>query len=181
MECEARIYDQNCRCILYYLPRIREDITICGGTDQMCVQNVMRLIESKTNGSFLCNCLPSCYAINYEAELSSAPTLTQAIHTHVDYKTNVLRSYDTNDLAILHVFFKENSFRSQIKEELIGFTEFLCRFCDSEIPFPRSEVALTMRIYIFSEYWWIVGTFHGLQCGFDHRIDLFHDISAILC
>lgn len=115
------------------MPRIREDITICGGSDQLCVRNVMQLIESKTNGSFVCNCLPSCYAINYEAELSAAPTLTQAIHSHVDYKTNVLRSYDVTDLAILHVFFKENNFRSQIKEELIGFTEFLCRCCDSEI------------------------------------------------
>lgn len=126
MECESRIYDNNCGCIMYYLPRIRDDVSICGGSDQLCVKNVMQLIESKTNSSFTCNCLPSCYAIGYEAELSVAPTLTQAQHSHVKYKTSLLKKYAVSDLAILHVFFQENNFRSQIKEELIGFTEFLC-------------------------------------------------------
>lgn len=127
MECEASIYDQNCGCIMYYLPIIREDVNICGGADQLCIQNVMHMIESKTNDSFQCNCLPSCYAINYEAEISTAQLLTRASYSHVEYKSSVLRSYDVNDLAILNIFFKENSFRSQIKEELIGFTEFLCK------------------------------------------------------
>lgn len=128
MECEASIYDQNCGCIMYYLPIIREDVNICGGADQLCVQNVMHMIESKTNDSFMCNCLPSCYAINYEAAISAAPILTQASHSHVEYKSSVLSSHDVSDLAILNIFFMENSFRSQIKEELIGFTEFLCKW-----------------------------------------------------
>lgn len=181
MECESRIYDQNCGCIMYYLPRIREDISICGGTDQYCVRNVMRLIESKTNSSFVCNCLPSCYAINYEAELSGAPILMHASHSHVEYKTSVLSSHDVTDLAILHVFFKENNFRSQIKEELIGFTEFLCKL---RYDCGRSKInffALTNFHSICSKYGWIVGTFHGFQCGFDCWIDLFYDISTILC
>lgn len=32
------------------------------------------------------------------------------------------------NLAVLHVFFKEASFRSYTKSEFIGFTEFLCKF-----------------------------------------------------
>lgn len=126
MECEAKIYADHCQCILYYLPNIREDINICGGFERQCVQNVQSMIESKTNSSFMCHCLPSCYAIGYDADMSAAPLLTQAKHSHVQYRSDVLKSHNVKDLAILHVFFKETHFRSQIKEELIGFTEFLC-------------------------------------------------------
>lgn len=32
------------------------------------------------------------------------------------------------DIAIVQIFYEENSFRSSVKDELIGFTEFLCNY-----------------------------------------------------
>lgn len=32
-----------------------------------------------------------------------------------------------NNFAVMHIFYEENFFRSNSKEELIGFTEFLCK------------------------------------------------------
>lgn len=144
MECESKIYDKYCNCVLYYLPRTRKDITICAGADEPCIQSVTRLIASKTNSSLMCDCLPSCYALHYTSEISSAPILNQASHSHVEYTSNVLERYPIGDLAIVHIFFKEFSFRSQIKEELIGFTEFLCKSCDSKSNF--------CHLYVLSFY-----------------------------
>lgn len=34
--------------------------------------------------------------------------------------------FTPENLAVLHIFFKQHDFRSQNKEELVNFTEFLC-------------------------------------------------------
>lgn len=177
MECEAKIYDRNCNCILYYLPLIRDDVTICGAIEQRCVDNVTRLIESKTNSHFMCYCLPSCYAISYDADLSATPILTQASHSHVQFKSDVLRSNDVKDLAILHVYFQDSHFRSQIKEELIGFTEFLCECGPRVSAFKIHECSAC----ICSEYGWTVGAVHGLQCRQHHWAAVLRSVSTVLC
>lgn len=38
-----------------------------------------------------------------------------------------------------------------------------------------------MGLSIYSEYGRTVGAFHGIQCGFHHRIALLYDIPAVLC
>lgn len=111
------------------MPRITDDITICGRSDQACVSEVELQFEMKINTSFICNCLPGCYAISYEAELSMTPILGSALYFRDGDKinTNTKRPMVEKDLAVLHVYFRESLFRSQKKEELIGFTEFLCK------------------------------------------------------
>lgn len=119
MECLAKIYLEACKCILYFLPRFDDDITICGRSDEKCTKNVTNEIQSRTNNAYLCNCLPGCFEISYDAEVSMAPLLQ---NVPMLQKRGLLEP----NVSVVHIFYKNNYFRSQKKEELIGFTEFLC-------------------------------------------------------
>lgn len=119
-ECESKIFVNNCNCILYYMPRFDEQTIICGRSDNDCVNRVTELLKLKTNASFQCECLPGCFAINYDTEMSfskliAGSPLLQQHHLH------------ERNAAIAHFYYRGNSFRSQRKDELIGFTEFLCK------------------------------------------------------
>lgn len=73
-------------------------------------------------GKTVCNCLPSCTSINYDAEISQA-----------DYEyVKVFNSYgaDLNEfpgaiLARLTIFFKEAQFITSKRSELYGLTDFM--------------------------------------------------------
>lgn len=120
MECQAKIFLEYCKCIRYFLPRLFDNITICGRSDDECVKNVTDQIQTRTNSSFTCDCLPGCFEITYDAEISMAPLLQNA---------PILQKRELSEpnVSIVHIFYKNNYFRSQKKEELIGFTEFLCK------------------------------------------------------
>lgn len=72
MECESRILIDECDCILYYMPRIKIDTKICNRNDWYCYESVKLAIESSTNNTFECNCLPGCFEIGYGADISTA-------------------------------------------------------------------------------------------------------------
>lgn len=102
------------------MPRVSDEISICGRLNVACTSKVTKQIELQTNESFLCECLPGCFGISYDTEVSMAPLLQ---------RSPILkeRGLMTKNVAILHIFFKENSFRSQRKENFVGFTDFLCK------------------------------------------------------
>lgn len=118
MECQAKIFLRFCGCIRYFLPRFYDDIIICGRSDDECVKDVTDKIQTRPNSSFSCKCLPGCFEISYDAEVSMAPLLQNA---------PILQKRELSEpnVSIVHIFYKNNYFRSQKKEELIGFTEFL--------------------------------------------------------
>lgn len=120
-ECEAKLYLERCNCSLYYMPRFNDDVAICGRVDTACVNSVARLLQAGGNTSFQCECLPGCFAVSYTTEISLSPLLFRSPWL----QENGMRPPNT---AIVHVYYKDNNFRSQRKEELIGFTEFLCKF-----------------------------------------------------
>lgn len=103
------------------MPRFDDNTIICGRSDNDCVNRVTELLKLKTNDSFQCECLPGCFAINYDTEMSFTKLIAGSplLQFH--------RLHDRN-AAIVHVYYKGNSFRSQRKDELIGFTEFLCEY-----------------------------------------------------
>lgn len=121
MECNAKIYLSYCKCILYYMPRFEDDITICGRSDDACVEQVTAQIQLQNNDSFVCECLPGCFEITYEAEISMAPLLQQA---PLLSKQNL----QGPNVSVIHMYYTNLFYRSQKKDELIGFTEFLCKF-----------------------------------------------------
>lgn len=69
-ECQSRIMAENCGCAVYYMPRIRADINICGRKDIKCVTMVKAAVELGQNKSFECNCLPACFEVSYANTLA---------------------------------------------------------------------------------------------------------------
>lgn len=100
------------------MPRFYDDITICGRADEECVERTTRNIQEHNSTDFDCNCLPACVEVSYDSELSMAPLLPEA---PILKKQGLLGP----NVSVMHIFYKHNYFRSQKKDELIGFTEFL--------------------------------------------------------
>lgn len=117
---------------MYYMPKIEKDANICSRSDQPCLNDLKEKLKLKQNESVECECYPSCFSLNYDGELSSAPILRPVELLPNAYASSVFNAHTTDNLAILHVFFRSNSFRSQKREELIGFTEFLCKRMSGE-------------------------------------------------
>lgn len=120
-ECETKIVMEHCKCIMYFMPRPYPDVNICGREETSCVNEVTRQYKLQQNASFVCDCMPGCSSLSYESEISLAPMMP---------KSPLLDKYrlESSHAGVLHVFFRERYFRSQKREEIIGFTEFLCEF-----------------------------------------------------
>lgn len=106
---------------MYYQPREFRNITICGAADVDCIKGVEQKIRADLNSSFKCSrCLSGCFEIHYESSVSMA-----TIFDEIPFlRRNNLKS---KNIAIVHAYYGKSTFRSQRKEELVGFTDFLCK------------------------------------------------------
>lgn len=109
------------------MPRISQDVTICGQSDWNCVLELKSFMQLNRNSSYACNCLPACSGLTYEAEISMAPLITNGMGFNNEFLQDNIYRLATKDLAIAQIYFRDSFFRSQTKEELIGLTEFLCK------------------------------------------------------
>lgn len=66
MECEARIVEEKCGCVQFYMPRVKDDTDICSQKDFRCSEKFSIISELGTNDSYSCNCLPGCFEISYK-------------------------------------------------------------------------------------------------------------------
>lgn len=126
-ECESRIILEQCGCIMYFMPRIKSDVNICGPKDWKCYEINKNFIDLSLNSSFMCSCMPGCFGINYDTEISMARMLENGEGIREKLLREMPTEYRRRNMAILQVYYKETNFRSQNKGELIGFTEFLCK------------------------------------------------------
>lgn len=129
MECESKLLAQHCGCVLYYMPKVSEDIKICNRQEAVCYDQIRGAIEQQNNVSFQCLCFPACYEISYGRYLSGARLGDKS---RFNLKSAVLADYSSeyieNNIAVMDIFFADSTFRSFTKGELIGFTEFLCKW-----------------------------------------------------
>lgn len=102
------------------MPRFYDDIPICGRSNDDCVDDVTDQINEQINSSFICKCLPGCFEVNYNARVSMAPLLSGA-------PILAKKGLSEPNVSIAHIFYRYKFFRSEKKDELIGFTEFLCK------------------------------------------------------
>lgn len=124
MRDEAFVCYANCNCILYYMPR-SPNASICGYSQHACVKRVEKELQIKGNSSFKRNqCLSGCYAMTYDSTFSTAK-----IFDRVPFLTQI--HLEPKNVAILHTYYGRSLFRSQKKEELVGFTDFLCKTFES--------------------------------------------------
>lgn len=76
MECESRILERECGCVLYYMPRINEETAICNRDNFNCYDYIKIAVELANNDTYQCSCLPACYEISYESSMSSTKIIT---------------------------------------------------------------------------------------------------------
>ena len=89
------------------------------------MQRVDEEIRVKRNPAFGCgHCLPGCFALKFDSSFSMA-RLFDRLQFFLD------RKLKSRNLAVLHIHYTQSMFRAQKKEELFGFTEFLCMFISS--------------------------------------------------
>lgn len=92
MECEARIIEQFCGCVQFFMPRINENTNICNQKDFKCYDELSVAIELGHNQTYSCSCLPGCFEISYKpsvfmSELGTGDYLMQDnIFTDMDLK-----------------------------------------------------------------------------------------------
>lgn len=65
MECEAKIFLSYCKCILYFMPRFEDEITICGRIDEACVRHITSQIQLRKNASFICDVIDVFAKLNF--------------------------------------------------------------------------------------------------------------------
>lgn len=103
------------------MPRLNRNISICGLSNSKCISHVQRELLLGTNDSFKCECYYGCDAIKFDMGFSATPIFKDAPFLSK-------RNLTASNTSILHVFYQRLYYRGQNKEELIGFTEFLCKF-----------------------------------------------------
>lgn len=93
MECESKILMQHCGCVLYYMPRLNEDTTICNRENSVCYEEIKLAVELGTNSSFRCECLPGCFEISYTADMSTARLGTSGFEGREHVLSNLNKDY----------------------------------------------------------------------------------------
>lgn len=128
-------------------------------------------MQSAVNDSLSCNCLPGCFEISYDTEISVASLLP--IEGPLKNK-----GITAQNVSFMHIFYQTSYFRSQSKEEIVGFTEFLCKF-GFALEFSFEVIFFNFFFFYFSRYRWSFGSIHGIQCVFYCRNILLFNISSV--
>ncbi|KAJ6634965.1 Pickpocket protein 28 [Pseudolycoriella hygida] len=125
LECQSYLIEQACGCVLYFMPKMGNETPICNRDDFDCYRDMISAIELTQNETYSCNCLPGCFELSYSNEVSVAKLGTDQFYTKGNFAKLYGAKYSQRNVAIMHVYYEQNFFRSNSKQELIGFTEFL--------------------------------------------------------
>ncbi|CAH1368714.1 unnamed protein product [Tenebrio molitor] len=121
LECQSNHTLNMCHCIPHYLPKSKI-VPVCGKRDEKCAAEAKEDMELVYGNGSSCNCLPSCYEMNFGKSGTYSGLVQMDKKFLLD---NVTEEYFIKNMAVLHFFFQENRFRRQIKSEIYGFTEVL--------------------------------------------------------
>ncbi|XP_017753882.1 PREDICTED: pickpocket protein 28-like [Eufriesea mexicana] len=135
LECEANFTQKICKCVQYYMPK-SSNTPICGKKDTGCATDARRAMEVELYDDNIgitsinlsetpsCNCYPGCFEIGYNVEISQSKLMANVIVS--DNYVKKSKEYFTKNMAVVHLFFVESQFTKYMKNDLFGFTEFLC-------------------------------------------------------
>ncbi|XP_073828620.1 pickpocket protein 28-like [Musca autumnalis] len=128
-ECIANTMMRHCRCLPHYMPKRYENETVCSIYDSECVERIRlhSMINDDDDNERECDevCLPSCYSLKFYAEFFSTPL------EHGDFISNkpalesMSEEFVERNIAILTMYYKDNSFHSNKQTEFIGMTDVL--------------------------------------------------------
>ncbi|XP_059223215.1 pickpocket protein 28-like [Stomoxys calcitrans] len=128
-ECVAESLMRHCDCISNYMPKRSENETVCSFDDSDCVEHIRlhSMLNDDDDDETECDevCLPSCYELRYYAEFFSTPLEHGAFVSANPKIGDYSEEYVKNNIAILTMYYKYNSFHSNKQTEFIGMTDVL--------------------------------------------------------
>lgn len=125
MECIAEVMLKHCGCVSYYMPQFYDNISICN-IDQMNCELRVTLRTDNNIKSCLDDCMPSCYDMNYKVDTFTAKLSHNGFNVVNVKLQNMSEEYIQDNIAVVHMYFNEHSFRSFLQTEFIGISDFLC-------------------------------------------------------
>lgn len=81
MECFSEAMEQECGCVMYYMPRLNQNSKICTRANYECYNPLRISLERRENSKYDCSCYPSCNSISYSGELSTIPFVPPHLNT----------------------------------------------------------------------------------------------------
>lgn len=129
MECLTRTVMKQCGCFSHYMPKIFKNGSICGINDMPCVEKYRRISMLSDDNKHDCHdlCWPSCFDLTFVPDFFTIPLSHDGFSIENQFVQNMSSADVTQNIAILHMYFKENTYRSQKQTEFIGVTDFLCK------------------------------------------------------
>ncbi|XP_055591474.1 pickpocket protein 28-like [Uranotaenia lowii] len=135
LECSTNYTLKECGCVRYSMPR-SADTRVCETSELMCTLNAqINLLELNAehhlkHGDSMqdgCNCLPACYAIQYDAEITQTifnfkETLRLRLGPKgIPYEDTITQK----QISKLEIYFKDIQFITSKRTELYGLTDFV--------------------------------------------------------
>ncbi|XP_075157998.1 pickpocket protein 28-like [Haematobia irritans] len=128
-ECMAGSMVRHCGCFLNYMPKRFDNATVCSIDEIQCVERIRlhSMLNDDDDDERECDevCLPSCYDLRYYAEFFSTPLEHGSFVNTNSHIQKLSEEYVEKNIAILTMYYKFNSFRSNKQTEFIGMTDVL--------------------------------------------------------
>ncbi|XP_055844441.1 pickpocket protein 28-like [Episyrphus balteatus] len=127
MECDAKLLVKSCNCVTFYMPKLFPNVSKCGIKEKPCVEGVMKRSYVRDVQEMECHdyCLPSCFDLTFLPDFFLAPISHKGFSIRQQLIQNMSNEYASQNIAVAHMYFKENTFRSSVKTQFIGITDFL--------------------------------------------------------
>lgn len=185
MECQARQLLDICQCLKYYMPMIEPEARICGLKDSPCIAKVLQKKMNKSQNVMQdCQhiCWPSCFDLNFYTDFFAAPISHEGFAIANKFVKNTTSEYAEKNMAVVHFYFTDNTFRSTKQTEFIGMTDFLCKYNKlSELVNMNFYNNYNYLFYNYSQCWRFDGFIYGFQFHIYCRINLLCPIKTISC
>ncbi|XP_068158189.1 pickpocket protein 28 [Drosophila tropicalis] len=125
MECLSRSLLKHCGCIGFYMPRINGNDTICSIYKSKCVDSVRLHTIEDIAESCVDDCLPSCFDLTFNSITFSAKITNDGFENTNPTVANYTHSYVERSIAVVNMYYKDETFRAKKQTEFIGISDFL--------------------------------------------------------
>lgn len=135
LECLSNFTLSECGCVKFSMPRDSK-MKICQQKDIKCyngAENNLLAKELETgvttssdinkSGKTMCDCLPACTSINYDAEISQADFDGMQVLKQMD--NDYASFFKEYHMSRLRIVFKEAQFLTSRRSELYGFADLV--------------------------------------------------------
>ncbi|KAF5296274.1 hypothetical protein FQR65_LT10269 [Abscondita terminalis] len=126
MECLVNKTIEQCGCVPYHYPK-SDETRICHHVNDLCsmrVKDSMEALLSETDEKDFCDCLPSCFRLDFEKVISYAQIINKT-RPPDHYLHNKSRTYIRNNIIAVDVYFEVTDFSRFTKNELYGSSDII--------------------------------------------------------